>query len=71
MTATVDSLASRFRALQSKRLDFRSYTRELSTLADLSERELEASEAGAERVLAIRRRLRILEEKVREMEVMK
>lgn len=71
MTATVGSIASRFRALQAKGLDFRSYAHELSVLADLSERELEAREAGAERVLAMRRRLRILEAKIREMEVMK
>jgi hypothetical protein len=68
MTPVRTSTADRVRMLRSRKLDFANYSRELLAVADLSENEVSASEASAERFMSLRSRLRRAESRLRDIE---
>ena len=68
MTPADQSVAARVRQLMSGKLDFDSYARQLLEIADLSEPELGLHEDAAERIMSLRRRLHVLEARLRELE---
>ncbi|MBN9070117.1 MAG: hypothetical protein J0H34_00670 [Rhizobiales bacterium] len=81
MTATASSVAAQMRSLARRHLDSDAYLREMAALADLEGREPGASGKTSptqadywtrvERLLALRRRVAVLERRVRKLEARK